>query len=385
MADTLNKSGKAVYFVTPGAARARGGIGRIVAYTARYWASPDLPLKLVDSYGPGPKWQMPLFYLWAVVRLLLGLALGRVALVHVNMSERLSVWRKGAIVYLAKAFGVPVVLHLHGADFADYCRSRPPAGLAAIRRMMFKVDAVIVVGSFWRDFVFEDLGLDPARVFLLANAVPGPAVLPERPPSSTCRILFLGVVCERKGVPTLLDALADPRLADLDWSVTFAGNGEVETYSAVAARLGLAGRTEFLGWVDEAAAHDLLGQADVLVLPSRNEGLPIAILEALARGVAVVSTPVGAIADAVRPGETGLLVPVGDAPALAEALRSLVADPDLCRRLGAGGREAFLRLYEIGAYNAQLEALYGRLLRGQAASADETRQDVAVDSAARQP
>ena len=347
-----------IYILTPGGIHGRGGIVRMVEYTARTWNRPDLPITIIDTYGPGSKARMPFHFVLAYLRLLGALALRRVGLVHVNMSERLSVLRKGLLVHLAKAFSVPVVLHLHGADFADYCRELPPARLARVQRMMGKTDAVVALGSYWRDFVHTALHVPSERIAILHNAVPGPETVPVRPIARTCRILFLGVVCERKGVPTLLDALATLALQALDWHMDLAGDGELDFYRAEVVRLGLADRVSFLGWIDETGVRATLATSDILVLPSRNEGLPMAILEAMAYGLPVVATPVGSIADAITDGENGLLVPVADCAALSQALQRLVRDPVQRQAMGMRAREAYLARFDITAFNARLAQVY---------------------------
>lgn len=350
-----------VYLVTPGGLTAKGGIGRMVEYIHRTWAVDEAPLVIVDSYGPGSKAWMPVFYARCLLRILRDALSGKIGLLHIHMSERLSVLRKGLIVHLAKAFRIPVVLHLHGADFADYCHSLSPGKFAAVQNMMRKADAIVTLGNYWRDFVHNDLGVPAERITVLHNAVPGPERVPTKNAGPDCRFLFLGVVCERKGVPTLLNALADNRLAmDRNWTIDFAGNGEVERYHAEALKLGLGERVRFHGWVDEKAARSLLEKTDVLVLPSRNEGLPMAILEAMAYGLPIVSTPVGSIADAVEDGDNGFLVPVGDSTRLAGALANLASDGMLRQRMGQRSRQRYLDMFDIVAFNRKLEKIFMR-------------------------
>lgn len=356
---TLSDRIGAVYLVTPGGLTAKGGIGRMVDYIHRTWNVPGAPMVVVDSYGPGPKYLMPFYFLACVLRILAAAAAGKIGLLHIHMSERLSVLRKGTLVHLGKAFGIPVVLHLHGADFADYCRSLPEPRLQKVRSMVGKADAVVTLGKFWHDFVRDELHVDPQRITILHNAVPGPEAVAERT-NTPCRFLFLGVVCERKGVPTLLSALAEPRMAQLDWTMDIAGNGEVDFYKSEAVRLGIEHRVRFLGWIDEHGAKRLLEQSDVLVLPSRNEGLPMAILEAMAYGLPIVSTPVGSIADAVINGENGFLTPVGDGKSLAAALSSLARDAPLRRRMGACARQRYLDMFNITAFNVRLAEIFRR-------------------------
>jgi glycosyltransferase involved in cell wall biosynthesis len=103
---------------------------------------------------------------------------------------------------------------------------------------------------------------------------------------------------------------------------------------------------------------DLLRRTDVLVLPSRAENLPMAILEAFARGIAVVATPVGAIPEVIDHDRNGLIVPVGDIVELADSLGRLIANRDLRHRLGTAARHDHAERYEIGRYVERLSAIW---------------------------
>ena len=136
-----------------------------------------------------------------------------------------------------------------------------------------------------------------------------------------------------KGHDVLLDALpAVPGVA-----LTVLGEGGRRTaLERRAAELGVADRVRFPGWARDVPSE--LGAYDALVMPARTEGWPLTIGEAMLAALPVVATRVGSVAEAVRDGETGLLVPKDDAAALAAALRRLRDDPALRERLGSRGR-----------------------------------------------
>ena len=102
----------------------------------------------------------------------------------------------------------------------------------------------------------------------------------------------------------------------------------------------------------------MLSEADMLVLPSFAEGLPVVLMEALASRVPVIATPVAGVSELVRDGETGLLVPPGDIDGLATALNQLLGDPKLCRRLGEAGRAAVLDRHDIARQAERLLELF---------------------------
>jgi len=349
-----------IYFCTPGGVSAAGGIVGVVRNTTHHWPPASrYRFVVLDTYGPGSRAWMPAFFMAAAVRLFLGLLRRDVAILHLNMSERLSVWRKLSMVRLAKLFGVPVVLHMHGADFADYYAALGPRRRAVIDRTMQSCDRVIVLGQFWYRLVTERIGIDPSAAVILPNAVPT-IDAPSRPVSSDgiCRFLFLGVVGTRKGFDTLLEALATPTLAARKWLLIVAGGGEIAPYRAAAEAAGLIEQIRFLGHVDGTSVTRLFDDMPILVLPSRNEGLPLAILEAMGRACPIISTPVGSIPDAVIDGKTGLLIPPGDVNALAQAMASLADDPAQASAMGEAGRARFEAHFALSGYIARLEAIY---------------------------
>jgi glycosyltransferase involved in cell wall biosynthesis len=150
-------------------------------------------------------------------------------------------------------------------------------------------------------------------------------------------------------------------MRDLDWLTVIAGNGAVEVSRGRAIALGIANRVQIPGWVDAQAVSGLLATADIFVLPSHNEGLPVAILEAMGAGLPVVTTPVGAIPELVIDGETGILAPPGSSSALADALARLVNDPKLRSRLGSNGRNRVETHFRIEVVADRFVSIYRAL------------------------
>ena len=355
---------RAVWIVTRGGTVVPGGISRMVAYLTQEWAQAGRAplLHIQDSTGRFGKKVMPVFFAIAFLRVALAGLGGRIGLLHIHMSDYGSVARKGLMIHLGKLLGLPVVVHMHGAAFRDFWARLPHPARRAIRATLRRADRFIVLGTSWRDFFVRDVGLDPARVVLLPNGVPAPDGWAPRPPPACPALLFLAVLEKRKGLHDLLAALGE--LRGEHWTLDIAGSGDPAPYIRQARTLGLEAQIRFHGHQDDDGVRALLGRCDALVLPSHAEGLPMAILEAMAYGLAVVATPVGDIADAVSDGVNGMLVPPGDPPALAASLRALIDDPVALRRMSENGRRRFARDFDIAQVNARLEALFAELLAG---------------------
>jgi len=269
--------------------------------------------------------------------------------------------RKGAIAWLCYLMKIPTVLHLHSFEYGDFFRSLPPLFQRVIRKMFQRADHIIVLGRIWESFLIEELGVSKRNVSILYNAAPGPPELVSRHSGlneETIRLLFVGQLGARKGVPELLQALSRiPRLP-FAWSMTMAGDGDIDRARQSALELGILDRITFTGWLDSAHIRGLLESSDILILPSHAEGFSMAIVEAFAYGVAVISSPVGAIPEIVLNNENGLLVSVGDVNALEQAIEALCLDGQFRERLGLAGRRAWEIHLNIANYANRLVEIW---------------------------
>lgn len=345
-----------------------GGIGRMVGYIVDAAAALGDRHGVVDTRGPqwSPVRSAPRL-LAAIGRIVADRVTARAQVQHIHVAGRGSTVRKIVLCAAARAVGARHVLHLHDFDYAADVLRRPAWQQAMVRQMFRGADRVIVLGRRDRDTMTGLLGVEAARVRVLPNAVPDPG--PPAPSGAMPTLLFLGHLGERKGVPELLAALASPLLANAGWRAVLAGGGPVDHYRAEVARLGLADRVVLPGWLGETATRALCASSDILVLPSHSEGLSMAVLEGLAHGLVVVTTPVGAHPEVITDGVTGVLVPVGDADALAQSLATLVGDPAARQRLGKAGRTLFTTRYGMPSYLDALGALYGEVRTRQPAAA----------------
>jgi glycosyltransferase involved in cell wall biosynthesis len=336
---------------------ARGGIESLFAQLLHakrsHWLS---EIEYFTSHDKRPLWMLR--FPFKLLRFAVGIRGRRFDICHVNLSISGSTLRKTLFSWVCRIFGLPYMIHLHGGRHHEFFDCLPPLARAIIRSHFKHAQRVIVLGTFWRDYVLTKLGVDSAKVTVLPNAVSGPGSPPTRDRSGPPHILFLGQLSQRKGVPELLEALASQELKPIAWTATLAGHGDVANYAATARALGLAERVTFPGWMERQNVQRLLETAHILVLPSHAENLPLSLLEGMAYGLCPVVTPVGAVPDVIRDGENGFLVPVGDVEALADRLARLVREPALGARLAAQARADFEKHYDISDYRRKLEAVY---------------------------
>lgn len=346
----------------PGGLEYAGGIGRWAGYLLDAWPAgkPARPeIVVVDTRNHGGKAIGILAFPLALLRLLGLLLSGRLALIHANMASRGSTIRKSIVVYAAALFGVPVIVHLHGAQFDSFYLGLSPLCQRLVRGTFARARAVLVLGEVWRRFLIDRVGVDEGKITILHNGVPPPrAPRQMRAPGAPCHIVLLGRLEPRKGVPELLSALGSEPLHARAWRATLAGDGDIEGTRRRAASLGLADRIAVPGWISAANADALLAEADILVLASHAENMPMSVLEALAHKVAVIATPVGTTPEILTDGFSVLLVPPGEVEALATALVRLIDDPAFRDEIAARGNAVFKRRLDIAIVADRLAALY---------------------------
>jgi glycosyltransferase involved in cell wall biosynthesis len=323
---------------------------------------PDL--EIVDTRGFGGWGVAGGTFLSALARLAKLRTAGRLALIHANVSVRGSSVRKCVIGLLARLAGVKLILHLHSGRFFEFYADLPAPGRLAIRLLFASAARVIVLGRVWEEQVVDVLGVPRAKVTVLYNAVRMPDRLARRSaPDGVCHIVMLGRLGPPKGLPELLEALSGEAMLSRRWRATLAGDGDAPGMLEEAARRGIGDRIRAPGWLDAGAVSSLLQEADILVLASRSENLSVAVIEALAHRVAVITTAVGSITELVEDGVSALVVPTKDPAALAVALAKLVDDPAERARIAEQGHDVFKARLDAAAAAPVLASLYRSVMR----------------------
>ncbi len=288
--------------------------------------------------------------------------------VHVHMSSRASYHRKAVIVRLALSFGLGVILHVHGSEFHVFFDESDATLRSAITRTLESADIVIALSQEWHGRLAR---IAPrARIRVLTNPVvvaDFERAVRERGdvPEGGGSILFLGMFGKRKGTYDLVDA-AETVVAERP-NVIFelGGDHEVaEILERIEAK-GLSANFNFMGWVRGRDKIDAFARANLLTLPSYHEGVPISVLEALAAGLPIVTTPVGGIPEVIEDGVNALLVTPGDVEALAAALLKLLSDGELRRRMSAANLEAARTRHDASIGAATLCVWYNEVAAGK--------------------
>jgi glycogen(starch) synthase len=245
--------------------------------------------------------------------------------------------------YLKRSNQIPYAISLQGGDVPGFDPGR--------MRLYHKLTGGLI-SALWRDaaaVVANSQGLatlarthDPkATIGMIPAGADLTGIAPKQSYATTgpINLLFVGRLVKQKGLDVLIAALAKMDLG-IRWRLILVGDGpEWPVIAGEAARIGLADRLELRGWCAKEELPEIYRSGDIFVLPSRDEGMANALLEAMAAGLPVIGTRVAGTGEVVIQGETGLLVAPEDADALAAALTALIADPLRREAFGRAGRE----------------------------------------------
>lgn len=253
----------------------------------------------------------------------------------------------GAIAWLLKkVFGVPYIISLRGGDvpgFRPYDFQRYHKILAPLLRLIWKDASVVVANS---NGLRQLANIFDARfeIPIIPNGVDLQEYATEVRTWSPPRLLSVGRLVHQKGLDLALRALA--QLKDLEWEWCIAGDGpQINVLRSLANELGIQNRISFPGWRSHAELVECYKGSNLFLFPSRHEGMPNVVLEAMASGLPVIASRIAGNEELVVDGETGLLFPSEDVEALCVALRTLLTDASQRQIMGNASRRRVEALY----------------------------------------
>ena len=259
-----------------------------------------------------------------------------------------------------RALGVKSVFTAHGWAFTDGV----PEGMKRLALSMERLagrlgDLVLAVSEYDRALALRHKVAPPERIRVVHNGVPDTPFRAD-PRKAPPRLATVARFAPPQDHAPLLKALSG--LKELPWSLDLVGEGPLLPQAkALAEALGLGERVRFLG--RRLDVDRVLAEAQVFVLATNWEGLPLSVLEAMRAGLPVVATGVGGVGEAVVEGKTGFLVGRGDEEALRARLRTLLLSPDLRARLGEAGRRRYEEGFTLDGMLARVWAAYEEVLR----------------------
>ncbi|MCS6923211.1 MAG: glycosyltransferase family 4 protein, partial [Fimbriimonadales bacterium] len=282
-------------------------------------------------------------------------------LAHVHFSSQGSTFRKYFVSRLLYKKNVPYILHAHGGGYHVFYQRVPAFIRHRIDWMLRSSRGLIALSEQWRSFYLTLLGNHPRPIWVMPN----PVELPERwqlNSDETLRLLFLGRMDEYKGTERILKAIAClPQPLREQVRLYMAGDGEVDEMRRLAIELGLDAQVDIRDWIEGEDKERWLQETNAFILPSLAEGLPMAMLEAMAYGKALIVSPVGGIPEFVTDGQEGFLVPPENVEAISRAIAKLAENPALRQQMGLAARKRVEPLSVVN-YMSQIVEIYRQVI-----------------------
>jgi glycosyltransferase involved in cell wall biosynthesis len=298
-----------------------------------------------------------------------------VDVIHIHFAERGSMFRKSILISIGLLFRQSIILHAHGATYQEFYAGLPQIVQKMVKFLISNCSKIIVLSKSWQNYYSSNFDLAPGQAVILYNPVEIPVSTPNRWGRQQLKLVFLGRIGKRggaldlakslisfpkqdKGAFDLIEAFAAlPAASRHHTELVLAGNGDLAAANQLITSLGLEDKISILTWLNPEQRDKLLATADVFILPSYHEGLPMSMLEAMAWRLPVIVTPVGGIPEVIRDGRNGLLVEPGHREQLVQAMAQLIEDETLRLSLGLAARQS-IEHCDVRHYMDSLASLY---------------------------
>jgi len=330
----------------------------------------DESVQFMSSFQDGSRLHKCLYYAKFLGRYIATLLTQKqLRLVHVHTASKGSFARKSLVILLARLFGKRVIIHMHGAGFAVFYDKMSAPLQWVTRRILNCSDVLIALSRQWQDDLYRISRHPKIRVLYNPTVLKNPVFHQtdlERPIDDEVRetgmvnFLFMGRLGQRKGVYDIIESARHVKANNI--KIHLYGDGEIDEVKRKVQAAGVADKVAVHGWIDGNRKDETFRGANVLLLPSYHEGLPISVLEALAYGLPVLATDVGGIAEAVENGVNGYLIEPGECEALTSRMEQLAASSELRLKMGESGYRLAADKFDLSVIMRQLEALYAEII-----------------------
>ncbi len=338
--------------------KTRGGISTLAAGILDSDLKNDYEINYIESQAEDfGKFRKMGLAISAVIRFIAACLFTRVDLVYVHVGSNASLYRESAFIVLSKFFGKRTVAHFHAGDLYSYYSEQPSIGQQAIFYGLGSSDRVIAVshGSA-RQLRHLNATLN---ITVIPNSINASAFLglnkADKAADGLIRLLFVGAVGKLKGEKDLIKALELLKDEHPELRVSLLGYG-AENLEEMIEQTGIVGMVEHLGAVSLDQRIEFYKSADIFVLPTYAEAMPISVIEAMAAALPVITTPVGGIPELIDNAEDGFLIQPGDIKQLAKKISLLAKNNDMRLAMGAKARRRVRETMNFDVYIEQLRA-----------------------------
>lgn len=334
---------------------APGGMAAVIQIYRKYFEV----LNYIPSWKDGNIITKILYFTSAYLQTIFQFTFNKnIKIVHIHTAADQSFWRKSKFIKISKLFNKKVILHVHASRFKDFyaeskCKNK-------IVDTILLADVLIVLSESWKEW-FEKIGIPSHKISIINNMIDYPQIDQEKS-QNHINMLFLGEIGKRKGVFDVLKALSTSTQSYTN-ELTFriGGNKNERELVEYIKSHQLGKFVQFEGWVANKKKSELLNWANLFILTSYNEGLPISILEAMSYGCAIISTNVGGIPEIVFNKKNGLLIQPGNIEGIKTCIDYFINNKADCIKYGNESK-CLVKPYLPEEVLKKLSIIYSKLL-----------------------
>lgn len=334
----------------------KGGIASVVNGYREHDFSGKCEVSYIESYRNGSKWEKLAKALKGYLLFFREMILNKPDIVHIHSSFGPSFYRKMPFIYMACFRGVPVINHIHGAEFETFYLKASDRKKRRIRKVYGKCTMLIALSEEWKRNL--ESVVSPEKITVIENYCKIPDLSGTEKKK---QILFLGEIGKRKGCYDIPEIYGRVLEKGERLPLIMAGDGELAEVKKLFEDRDLLESVSFPGWVRGADKDKCLKESGIFLFPSYYEGMPMAVLEAMAYGMAIVTTRVGGIPHLLEDGVSGYLCEPGDIEGLSKRLLELSKDGDKRRKMGERARQKAIADYSMESHIKKLMDLYDRV------------------------
>lgn len=336
----------------------RGGIGAVLEVYSKYFEN----FKFLATYNVGSVLFKSFYFFYFLLLFFSRLVFDpSIRIVHIHGASRGSFARKFICFLFAKyVFKKKIIYHIHGAEYHLFYNESNRFVKRLVSNLIDNSDTIVCLSNAWKDFFKANF--NPKRIVIVANVIDNPCITSENEEIDTVKFLFLGQIGKRKGIFDLLQVIiANREKYKGKVKIVIGGNGEIDRLHKTILEQGLTELVEFKGWVSNEEKIKCLQEANIYVLPSYNEGLPISVLEAMSYGKAIISSNVGGISEIVIPEKNGILVEPGNLDEIGKAIDYFIENPHKINTFGDESKKIAIKHLPYSVM-PELTAIYTQLL-----------------------
>lgn len=337
--------------------KTKGGMTAVLVSYKKYIED----MQFIPTWKLGNKFVKLWYAIQAIIRTWFVCTFNKnIKIVHIHGAANASFYRCKIFINLAKKLGKKVILHEHAADFVEFYNNSEDKN--GISDTINKCDKLIVLSESWKKF-FISIGIQANKICVLNNIVSPPDVKSVELVDDRLHLLYMGEISNRKGAFDLLNAIVAEKEYFKDKIILRIGGNEVDgNIKGFIKDNGLEDFVSYEGWISGDKKIDCLNWEDVYILPSYNEGLPIAILEAMSYSHPVISTPVGGIPEVISNYKNGILVTPGNHTEIANAIKYYIDNNEEIKLQGKNGYKIVKDFFPDKVFN-DLTNIYKTLLK----------------------